>query len=107
MHAGFQGVRRQYDWSAVTPSVAVTESIAVFEYGEPRDVAGVLDPPLSEHVDPEALNALVTDGAAVAVEFTAGGYHVRVDGDTVTVTAKRGEGVTERDGEDDAATDGT
>lgn len=103
MRIGFQEVRRRYDWSTVSPSVAVTESIAVFEYGEPRDVADVLQPPLSEHVEPEALNALVANAGAVAVEFTAGDYLVRIDGDTVTVRSApgRGETVKEPDGESD------
>lgn len=102
MHAGREEVRRRYDWSTVPPSVAVTESIAVFECGEPRDVADVLQPPLGERVETEALNALVTDAASVAVEFTAGDYLVRIDGDTVTVRSNPGRGATvkERDGED-------
>lgn len=64
----------------VEPSIAVVEAVAAREGVDPR----VLDPPLNEVVDGDALNSLFDDGLAAAegsVSFTFCGYDVTVDAD--------------------------
>lgn len=58
-------------------SVAVLEAVAAEEGCEPTD----LDVPLYEHVDPEALDALVSSPIEGHVSFTYHGYRLTVDGE--------------------------
>lgn len=74
------GIRAEYDWSAVTPSTAVIETLAIALDREPTKVT-----PLYETVDPDALDTLVSRGrkasAAVgpSVRFIHDGHEVTVD----------------------------
>ncbi len=57
-------------------STAVLEAVAAEEGCEPTE----LDVPLYEHVDPEALDALVSSPLSGHVSFTYHGYELTVDG---------------------------
>lgn len=64
----------------VEPSIAVVEAVATREGVDPR----VLDPPLNEVVDGDALDSLFADGATsheASVNFSFCGYDVTVDAD--------------------------
>lgn len=72
-------IRAKFDWSEVSPSNAVVETVAIAADREPT----VLEP-LYETVDPDALDALIrsrgtnsTDGDAT-VTFALDGYRVTV-----------------------------
>jgi hypothetical protein len=86
--ANSQGsIRAEFDWSEVSPSTAVIESVAIAADREPTAIE-----PLYETVDPDALDALIrsgdpnlTDGDA-SVTFALDGYQVTVQrGGTVAV----------------------
>ena len=64
----------------VEPSIAVVEAVAAREGVDPR----VLDPPLNDVVDGDALDSLFAEdlaGAEASVRFTFCDYEVTVDGD--------------------------
>ena len=63
------------------PSLAVVEAIAELADVDPADLSdeGVV---LYEHVDPDALNALVSDRSDADVSLTVAGYDVRVGPDS-------------------------
>lgn len=81
-------VRARYDWSSTRPSAAVTESVAVAENCPPTEVD-----PLYDHVDPDALDAMMQSKGAVGsgnittVVFRFGEYEITVhsDGEIVVV----------------------
>ncbi|MGQ4556114.1 HalOD1 output domain-containing protein [Halobellus sp. GM3] len=77
-------VQRQYQWSRTPPSVAIVESIAVFEdrYANWEEA---LDRPLNEYVDADALDSLLRNGDLYSVSLSVAGYHVWIDGATVNV----------------------
>jgi len=79
-------IEAQYDWSETTPSFAVINAVAVLENVEPVALSTTLEATLFESVDPEALDALVTDGGPLAVSFSFEDYHVRIDGNTLIVS---------------------
>lgn len=81
----FGGVQRHYDWSNVSPSVAIIETMAVFEHGEPRRAADVLETPLNEHVSTDALDALVRNDTLTAISLIISDYHVLITGNTVGI----------------------
>jgi hypothetical protein len=74
-------VQAEYDWSAVTPSTAVVETLAVAMDREPTKIT-----PLYESVDPDALDTLVSQDrkASSAGNSTVSFHH---DGHEVTVDA--------------------
>ena len=80
--------QQQLDWSETTPSMAVIDAIASVENTEPTDVVEELDTTLFDHVDPEALDALITGDNPVSISFTIDEYEVRFDGDTLEVTSE-------------------
>lgn len=82
--------RRTYDWTATSPSVAAVEALASVEGVDPLE----LDVALYDHVDPEALDALI-DGEkprSIRVTFSVGYYHVTFEGDELVVYTTIGEG---------------
>ncbi|QLG29883.1 hypothetical protein HUG10_19935 (plasmid) [Halorarum halophilum] len=79
------GVQRQYDWSNVSPTVAIIETVAIFENGELTGAADVLETPLDEHVSTDALNKLVRNDSLTAVSLKIANYHVRISGNSVGV----------------------
>lgn len=80
-------VRRDHDWAATAPSTAIVEAIAAAEGVDSVALATDEDTPLYEYVDPDALNALVTDQRAngVTLTVTIGGYSVRIAGTELTI----------------------
>ncbi|WP_313692337.1 HalOD1 output domain-containing protein [Halorarum halobium] len=75
-------IQAEFDWSVVTPSTAVVETVAIAAACEPT----VLEP-LYETVDPDALDTLIRsigtdskDGDAT-VTFALDGYQVTVERD--------------------------
>ncbi|MFC4438728.1 MULTISPECIES: HalOD1 output domain-containing protein [Natrialbaceae] len=78
-------IRSRYDWSTISPSLAVIDALATAEETDPEELAMVSDTTLYTHVDPEALDTVVADGDRVTVSFTIGDYRVRIDGDVVTI----------------------
>ncbi|MFP8954889.1 HalOD1 output domain-containing protein [Natrialbaceae archaeon A-arb3/5] len=79
-------VQQQLDWSETTPSMAVIDAIASAENTEPTDVSEELDTTLFNHVDPEALDALVTGNKRISISFTIDEYEVRFDGNKLDIT---------------------
>jgi len=75
-------VSQQYDWGKTDASVAIVETIADLEGTEPA----AIEVTLHEHVDPDALDTLLSNGQHVSVSFTIGDYHVRIDGNMLVVT---------------------
>lgn len=74
--------RQQYDWEETDPSVAVIETLAATTGREPTALDVLFD-----HVDPEALDALIRSSvgteheADTLVGFAVEGYRVTVSGD--------------------------
>ena len=69
----------EFDWSRVSPTTAIAESIADVEGADPADLDS-----LYAYVDPDALEALLFREAGttdVAVRFTFGDYVVRLTSD--------------------------
>lgn len=75
-------VRKQYDWTTISPSSAVVETVS-----QALDRAPTSFGPLYEYIDPDALNTIVasttpTDTAgATVVSFRLGTHEVAVHGD--------------------------
>ncbi|QLG26554.1 hypothetical protein HUG10_02915 [Halorarum halophilum] len=76
--------RAQYDWSEMTPSVAVVETIAAVENVEPDELVFGQGLPLSEYFDPDALDSLVTHDD-ITIAFTGDEYQIRIDGSHVGI----------------------
>ena len=74
-------VQDHYDWSTERPSSAVIEAISDVENTDPIDLSVTL----FEHIDPEALDALVTNDSRVTVSFTVGDYQVHIEGNSVVI----------------------
>lgn len=81
------GIRAEYDWSGVAPSLAVVETIAIALDREPTTIE-----PLFESVDLDALDRLVrSDGFpspddGPSVRFTHAGHDVTVHAGGTVVT---------------------
>ena len=73
---GAETVQYRYDWSTERPSGAVIEAISDVENTDPID----LPVTLYDHIDPEALDALVTTDSRVGVSFSVGDYQVHIEG---------------------------
>lgn len=73
-------IRTTFDWSKTPPAVAVVEALAVATNAEILDVE-----PLMDHVEPEALNALINDqerpDTDTVVIFEMAGHEVTVHAD--------------------------
>ncbi|CDK40308.1 HalOD1 output domain-containing protein [Halorubrum sp. AJ67] len=82
--------RVRHGGSGPSPSLAVVEAIAALAGVEPADLSdeGVA---LYEHVDPDALNALVSDrsDADLDVSLTVAGYDVRVGPESAVAQRSR------------------
>lgn len=89
--AQFGGVQRRYDWSTVSPSVAIIETIAVFENDESREAADVLETPLNEYVSTDVLDAVVGNDSFTAISLTISDYDVRISGNTVGVALAKAD----------------
>ncbi|MHC3438309.1 HalOD1 output domain-containing protein [Natrialbaceae archaeon A-gly3] len=84
--AGTDPLRIRYDWSDTVPSAAVVRTVAAREGIGVLEVRTELETTLYDHVDPEALDALVTGDGHVSVSFTFDGYQCWIEDDQVTVT---------------------
>lgn len=80
-----ESIHGRYDWSRTPPSYAVVDAVAALENVEPTDPSTSLGVTLFEHVDPEALDAIVEGGDDVALSFAMGDYAVRIDGADLTI----------------------
>lgn len=78
---GTEMFQDQYDWSTERPSGAVIEAISDIENTEPID----LPVTLYHHIDPEALDALVTNDSRVTVSFTVGKYQIHIEGNRLVI----------------------
>ena len=79
-------IQAEYDWSSVTPSTAVIETVAIATNREPTALE-----PLYKSVDVDALDALLasgevhsTDGVTI-VSFAFAGHDVTVQNNGVVV----------------------
>lgn len=70
-----------YDWSTTRPSIAIIDSIAALENEDPLEMSTTLEMPLYEYVNPEALDALITEARRISVSLSVGRYSVDIDGD--------------------------
>lgn len=77
-----ESIQAEFDWSEVTPSTAVIETVAIAADCEPTGLE-----PLYDAIEPDALNTLIrsmetnlTDGDAT-VTFAFDGYQVTVQRD--------------------------
>lgn len=84
--ADSDGTQRHYDWTEISPTVAILEAIAAHEYGDASQRSVVLDAPLHNVVETDALAALVRSEPPATVTFPVGEYRVRIDGNGVRVT---------------------
>jgi len=80
-------VRVGYDCDDTPPSLAVVEAIADLAGVEPTNLADETGIVLYEHVDPDALDTLVSARSDVPVNLslTVAGYDVCVENTTVVV----------------------
>lgn len=76
----------QYTWSSTTPTVAVANAIAGIENVDATELSGALDTKLYDHVNPEALDTLVTDSNHPVVSFTVDDYRVRITGNQLSIS---------------------
>lgn len=72
------GVHREYDWDEVDPTVAILESISVFEHGDVSEAVSVLDKPLATYIETDALDALIRGENTTSVAFRIADYHVQI-----------------------------
>ncbi|MFC7230857.1 HalOD1 output domain-containing protein [Saliphagus sp. GCM10025308] len=80
-----ESVQRRYDWSDVDPSMAVINALASLEDARPVNLSDEVDGTLCDFVDPEALDALVTDKSTISISFMITEYEVHIDGDKLQV----------------------
>jgi hypothetical protein len=82
-----RSVRVTHDRDGRSPSLAVVEGIARLAGVETAALGAETGVVLYDHVDPDALNALVTENPDVdaSLSFTIDEYDVRVDGEEAVV----------------------
>ncbi len=78
--------RGRYVWSSTTPTVAIVNAIAGIENVESTDLPTTLDTHLYDHVDPEALDTLVTTSSDPELSFVVDDYRVEIDGNQLSIT---------------------
>lgn len=78
-----ESVQSQYDWSTIAPSEAIVKALASIENIKPANLS--VDSTLYDHVDPEALDALIAEDNPISVSFTAGDYKIQIDGKTLYI----------------------
>lgn len=81
-------IRRTYDWSATAASMATLTALGTLEEVDPVELSDVFGTTLYDHVDPEALDALVAGEGHVTLSFLIDDYRVRIDGEELTITRK-------------------
>lgn len=83
-------VRRTCDWSATKPSTAAINALATVENADPVELATEIGIVLHDHVNPEALDALVRDGISeqTTVIFAVDDYQIRFEDDELVVHSR-------------------
>ena len=73
--------RSNYDWKTTTPSIAIVETIASIENTDPTDLWASENRTLRDFVDPDALDALVSDdrGCIGEIVVSVDRYTIRID----------------------------
>ncbi|WP_436908977.1 HalOD1 output domain-containing protein [Halosimplex marinum] len=79
-------VQRQYDCSETSPSLAVVHTLADIKNCDP---ANLVDPQLSEYIDPDAVDRLVRGNEDVQVSFSIDRYRVCLAGTELTIRLHR------------------
>ncbi|MFC6716506.1 HalOD1 output domain-containing protein [Natrialbaceae archaeon GCM10025810] len=76
-----------YDWSATPPSIATADALATVTGIAPAELSLELETCLYDHVNPDALDALVREQKTerVVVSFTFGHYRIWFEGEKLTV----------------------
>ncbi|WP_222918460.1 HalOD1 output domain-containing protein [Natrinema sp. SYSU A 869] len=77
----------RYTWSSTTPTVAVVNAIAGIEDVEPTDLSTALGTTMYEHINPEALDTVVTTGTHPEIAFSVDNYRVEINGNELSITA--------------------
>ncbi|TYT60373.1 HalOD1 output domain-containing protein [Natrialba swarupiae] len=67
------------------PSIVTTEAIATFEEVEPESLPMTRGIRLYDHIDPEALDKLVSGDVDVSICFGIEGYQVKITNSKLTV----------------------
>lgn len=75
----------RYEWGETSPSTAVIEALAAVENVPAPSLSDVLQGPLYEYVDPDALDSFVRESGDVTVSLMIDSYCVRIEGDRLTV----------------------
>ncbi|WP_049954731.1 HalOD1 output domain-containing protein [Halostagnicola larsenii] len=78
--------RRTYDWSVTAASMATLTALGTLEEVDPVELPDVLGTTLYDHIDPEALDTLVTAEERVTLSFLIYDYRVRIDGEELAIT---------------------
>ena len=73
------------DWAKTRPSVAIVEAISSLENSTPTDLPTTHGIVLSDAIDPEALDTLVTTGEPLLLSFSVDGYDVQITGNTLII----------------------
>ncbi|WP_255169854.1 HalOD1 output domain-containing protein [Natrononativus amylolyticus] len=68
--------------------MVIIDALASLEDVKPVDLPSVLDDPLYDFIDPEALDVLVTDKGAISISFTIADYDIQIDGDELRIHYK-------------------
>lgn len=72
-------VHTKHDWSTTKPSIAVIDAIATLENVDPVDLSTILETTLFDHINPDALNSLVTKESTISISFSIDEYLIRID----------------------------
>ncbi|QLH81330.1 HalOD1 output domain-containing protein [Halosimplex pelagicum] len=75
-------LQRQYDCTETPPSHAIVAALATIKNCSP---AALVEPRLSDHIDPDALNQLVRDSEHASVSFSIERYQVQIDESELTI----------------------
>ncbi|WP_124193476.1 HalOD1 output domain-containing protein [Natrarchaeobius oligotrophus] len=65
--------------------MAVIDVLASLEDVRPVHLPTVLEDPLYDFIDPEALDSLVTDEETISISFTVADYDVQINGDKLRI----------------------
>ncbi|QLG48269.1 HalOD1 output domain-containing protein [Natrinema halophilum] len=75
----------RYVWSSTTPTVAIVNAIAGIENVDPTDLPVTLNTALYDHIDPEALDTLVTTSNDPKLSFAIDEYRIEIDGNQLFI----------------------
>ncbi|WP_435074032.1 HalOD1 output domain-containing protein [Halorubrum sp. HHNYT27] len=82
-----RSVRVSHSRDGRSPSLAVVEGIAELAGVDPEALGAETGVILYDHVDPDALNAIVADHPDASISLPIDEYDVRVEGDEAVVRA--------------------